>query len=179
MVIFQCRPILVSLVGLATRTYWAVTCSVGETFVLVLRSRACASLPVNTHSTIFSRSLFTWLLARKQKRVDSESPSRVICCVRWRRGSQHSHWGFHGFSVSCAGDSVPRPARPECRTILPRKGSWQPQLPIIQFADSIEAGLEVTLLRCSSVFSSSMEWETQCSSSTTHSPFRSRVWSRT
>ena len=32
----------------------------------------------------------------------------------------------------------------------PRKGSWQPQLPIIQVADSIEAGLEVTLLRCSS-----------------------------
>ena len=61
------------------------------------------------------------------------------------------------------------PAQP-ARPILPARGGWQPQLPIIQFADSIEAGLEVQLLLCSSVFSSSMEWETQCSSSTIHSP---------
>ena len=64
---------------------------------------------------------FLFLLERERKRVDSESPSRVICGVRWCRGSQHSNLGFHGFSVTCAGDSVSGPARPERRTILPAK----------------------------------------------------------
>ena len=45
----------------------------------------------------------------------------------------------------------------------------------IQSEGSLEAGLVKNIV---AVVSSSMEWESQCSRSTIHSPFRSRVWSR-
>ena len=45
--------------------------------------------------------------------------SQAISCARWRRGNQHFHLEFLCFSISCAGDSVPRPSRPARRTPLP------------------------------------------------------------
>ena len=69
--------------------------------------------------------------------------SQAICCARWRRGNQHSHLEFLCFSISCAGDSVSRPSRPDRRTILPaRGGGWQPQLPIFfQFGTFVLSSL--------------------------------------
>ena len=138
MVIFQYRPILVSLVGLATRTYRAVTCSVGETFVLGSRSRARAPLPDNTHSTIFSRCLFLWLLGRKQKRVDCESPS-IHSSSRYVRRFDVSAgvgvvsipiWGSMAFQSVVQENQCPTQTRPGHRTFLPARRGWQPQPPI-------------------------------------------------